>query len=882
MRKLILFAATLLASSFIVASECKPELIAEIDFSTQVREVKALGMGKFEGVLPLNMHENYASWSKAFVKSFQVSEGGRKFVRFEAIPGFNDGQFICAKVEVTASGAYRCTVKAKSNNAPLKVGIRQAGAPYAMVWSGEFESSDFSEVSKAFLIRKLEQKPPFNVFIWIPGGMTDIESVKVFRVSEEEVLKGIKRPKKDVKELASQTYFPMGLPFGWTVARESFSGLVTSRSNASKAESFDVLHIDGDKNFALYSAPFQVKDPSKSHTVQFLYRADSDWTVYVMDDKRQWLRGATIKASPEWNVGKVSFKPNKYSVCFTAAFKGSGIMQIDRFSVRADDEGGLSTNVLYEARTEVSLKPKIGEIAQNTRIQFEDESSSVTWCVLNAPKDSILELKVMDVYGRTKTLDVIKFKEAKKIATGEVNFLVNGISKLGQYRVSGMIVKKDGSRASNIGETVVTRLKRPIAWNKDAPDSPFGGHFLANERTVQMMKACGINWARLHDAGIEYIGWAFLEPEKGKWKFYDEELNLFRNNHIKIFAQLGTAPSWATHYGDLGCKSLGYFERYLRPTNMVDYVNYVKTVVKRYKNTIDEYFVWNEPWGAWWKSAQDIKYYDKEKAAYDFGVFQVATSKAAKEVMPNVKISGYNTYDGNSEWTKGVDSANGAYESCDIVDYHHYTTANQFARPITQEKTSVLSNECISPLAVKYADMKEKPVYMSEGQGTSSGSDGDVYRMSGLYSSVVPWEEESPLEWTRNADMNCKYVISLLAKKVSKIFLYTMHGYTCLGVKPSFTVLVGADGYPYPSLAAFSHLAYMLEGKKIVKTENFGKEALAYTFSDGAKSCIVYSMLTKEEALKLATDSETKVTDLYGNPISKDTYIAGTIVWQEK
>jgi hypothetical protein len=74
----------------------------------------------------------------------------------------------------------------------------------------------------------------------------------------------------------------------------------------------------------------------------------------------------------------------------------------------------------------------------------------------------------------------------------------------------------------------------------------------------------------------------------------------------------------------------------------------------------------------------------------------------------------------------------------------------------------------------------------------------------------------------------------------------------------------------------------MLEGKKIVKTENFGKEALAYTFSDGAKSCIVYSMLTKEEALKLATDSETKVTDLYGNPISKDTYIAGTIVWQEK
>lgn len=881
MRKMVLFAVALFVSSFAVAAEGGSKLIAEVDFSDKVREVHASGMGKFDGVLPLNMHENFASWSKAFLKSSQVLEGGRKFVRFEAMPGFNDGQFMGVNVDVAAPGAYRCTVKLKTNGEPLKVGIRQAGAPYAMVWSGKFESSDFSEVSESFLIHKLEQKPPFNLFVWIPGGAVDIESVKIFRISEDEVLKAIKRPGKDVKELASQTYFPMGLPFGWTIARESFSGIVTSRNNASKAESPDVLHIDGDENFALYSAPFQVKDPSKPHTVQFLYRADGDWTVYVMDDKKQWVGGTKIKASSDWSVGKVSFKPNKYAACFTAVFKGAGIMQLDRFSARADDEGGASTNVLHETRTEVSLKIKNGEIARNTRIQFEDESSTVSWCVLNAPKDSVLELKVMDVYGLIKTLGVIKFKEAQKIATGEVDFLANGMCKLGQYRVSGMIVKKDGSRASNIGETVVTRLKRPVAWNKDAPDSPFGGHFLANERIVQMMKACGVNWARLHDAGIGYIGWAFLEPEKGQWKFRDEELNLFRNNNIRIFAQLGTAPSWATHFGDLGCKSMGYFERYLRPTNMVDYVNYVKTVVKRYRDTIDEYFVWNEPWGAWWKSAQDIKYYDKEKAAYDFGVFQVAASKAAKEVMPKVKISGYNTYDGNSAWTKGVDSADGAYESCDIVDYHHYTTANQFARPVFQEKISVLSNECISPLAVKYGDMKDKPVYMSEGQGTSSGSGGKTCRMSGLCSSVVPWDEETPLIWTRNADLNCKYVISLLAKKVSKVFLYTMHGYTCLGVEPSFTVLVGADGYPYPSLAAFSYMAYMLEGKKIAKMEEFGKEGLAYTFTGGGKSCTVYSMLSKDEACRLASESKTKVSDLYGNPVSKDTYIPGTLVWQE-
>jgi hypothetical protein len=396
------------------------------------------------------------------------------------------------------------------------------------------------------------------------------------------------------------------------------------------------------------------------------------------------------------------------------------------------------------------------------------------------------------------------------------------------------------------------------------------------------MKAAGINWARFHDAGTEYTGWAHLEPEKGKWKFSDEQINVFRNNRIKIFAQLGTAPAWATHYGDLGFKNMGYFERYLRPTNMVDYVNYVKKVVKRYENVIDEYFVWNEPWGRWWKEAADIKFYDKEKAAYDFGVFQTITAKAAKEAVENVKISGYNTYHGNDKWTKGVDSAKGAYETSDIVDYHHYTTVNQLARPLLPEKISILSNECISPLALKYKDMKDKPVYMSEGQGGSSGSDGAVYRMSGLYSSVVPWKAEKPSVWTRNADLNCKYVVSLLAKKVSKVFLYTMHGYVCLGVKPSYTVLVGADGYPYPSLAAFSYMAFMLEGKKIAKVEEYAKNAIAYTFTGGGKSCVVYSMLTQEEALRLAEESKTKVTDLYGNPIEKDTYIPGTLVWQEK
>ena len=62
---------------------------------------------------------------------------------------------------------------------------------------------------------------------------------------------------------------------------------------------------------------------------------------------------------------------------------------------------------------------------------------------------------------------------------------------------------------------VATRVVRPRYWNKDAPDSPFGVHVVPQRESLLAAKASGANWARLHDAGLFLIGWAFLEPKKG-------------------------------------------------------------------------------------------------------------------------------------------------------------------------------------------------------------------------------------------------------------------------------------------------------------------------------------------------------------------------------
>jgi len=53
-----------------------------------------------------------------------------------------------------------------------------------------------------------------------------------------------------------------------------------------------------------------------------------------------------------------------------------------------------------------------------------------------------------------------------------------------------------------------------------------------------MAKAVGVNWVRLHDAGTEYIGWSFLEPEKGKWQFRDADLRRYRDHNLKTWSTL--------------------------------------------------------------------------------------------------------------------------------------------------------------------------------------------------------------------------------------------------------------------------------------------------------------------------------------------------------
>lgn len=158
--------------------------------------------------------------------------------------------------------------------------------------------------------------------------------------------------------------------------------------------------------------------------------------------------------------------------------------------------------------------------------------------------------------------------------------------------------------------------------------NPFGANFFLEreveawkrERTVQMAREAGIGWARQ-----EFI-WAEIEPEPGiyNWSKYDDIVDLFRRNNIRVIARLDRPPQWARANAS-GTGSSG------PPDNFETYGKFVSEFVKHYQTKITYLQIWNEPnLGREWNDAP------VDPAAYT-RLLKIAYENA-KAVDPNVYI----------------------------------------------------------------------------------------------------------------------------------------------------------------------------------------------------------------------------------------------------
>jgi hypothetical protein len=750
------------------------------------------------GVVPEGWADD-SGWAEVWAECRIVKEEGRRFLRIN-VTKKDTGRLqltLDPLPDVQGETYFRLTFRLRNfTGAPMEIGLRMSGEPWEMYWSVKSAfTREWRDYRYDFRLDGNDQQ--MGLWLNVFGvGEVDIARLRLERLSKEALVAELKakHPDGGPANLIRNSRLPLGLQNGWALDRDCSDGddvKVGPDRDVIGPSGAPALRIEPEGHVKLRVEPFGVVCPVVKHSAVMQVRGEGEWR-FVVNAEGHDLGSETLKlAGDEWRRAEVQFTPSLMAKVYEWRLEGSGDIWIDSLQVGpADKVGRKASDFSPAGECEVALACHEGD-ASAARVLFDDEPARVRYCVVGKVRGSRLKVRVVNLYGDVKELPS-KRLGLRSLTYGTLRFDVFPRRPCGGFRVEAW-VEKGGRRISPCNELVVYRLRRPRYWMKDAPGSPFGTHTNSTTRHILMAKAIGVNWTRFHDAGLQYIGWWNLEPERGQWRFFDKEIHRFRKYGMKIFAELGTAPKWASYWPDSGRKQFGYFDKFFQPKNLDEYANYVRTVATRYKGVIDAWDVWNEPWiHAWWGVDHDETKGDRdgfitsEHPMRDFANLMKTAFETAKSVDPDATVAGFNTTDGpgwkgtfsGTEWTRGV-LASGGLDFCDVLDYHQYT-GEMAAFP--GDVAELGYKRAWGPVIEKLG-RAPKPVWLTEGQGAVEMSS------SGFYNHTLPYEDSE--DFVATANLLCRHVVGVLAQGVEKVFLYTMHNHGPFSPKPgSWTVFV--------------------------------------------------------------------------------------------
>lgn len=818
--------------------------------------------GQLEGPLPVGVSQNYFGWQKSTVKSVFIDKSkennNEKYFRMTADNILSAGPQFSVSIPKLEPGKYYrlCATVRNLSEGRFSLFLREGPAPYANIGPSVYIDSFGKWETRSVVIQF--QNPGSGIyslyFILASPGVYDIKEFSIREATEKEYIaqqqglvkaKNIRRPNSGWNNYLSSSCFPFGVPAGWNCRRGAAS-VSDDSTGPSGQPALKLQPGMGEKSLPqLFSAPFQTPDPEKVYTVSFSYKGSG-----VLK-----CNGAAFKPTPDWQRGSIQLQiPEIQSGAFLN-FQADETVYLDAVRVAGNGQ----TDYRRAGACEIALGVPASD-ASEARVQFEDEPALLAYRLLGQRESVVLKGSVTNIWGETKDLPTSR----PNAADGTINYNLFPDTPFGQFRVEVQAFQDD-KPVSPIAEYVVSRFRRPKYWGKDAPNSPFGIHEEPIAQLLIGLKAGGINWVRLHDGGFQYCLWPALEPEKGKWTFFDEEIKTYRKYGMKLYGQLGGAPTWASYYADTEFKPDGYWKFFAAPTDehLPDFENYAYTVVKRYQDYIQDWFVWNEPWGGFFHCSYDqtrkmYKTFENQGGAY--AKVLKAAYTGAKRANPNVQVTGFGTYGSAEKFTRQIVDA-GGFDFCDSLDYHEYIPKT-FGFPNDGNLKNL--TQAFEPVTEKYGPIK-KDIIMSEGSPLSNGADRGT-PLQGIYKNVLPWDNDD--QYNNQADDVARFVMSLLSTGVKKVYLYTAHGHSNL-TRSSFQLLLGADGYPHPTLAALSAFAWNAEDSRFVQYKELCPNVYAAAFQkeDGSSFAVITGKRLARAEISYAADNG-RAFDLYGNPIS--------------
>lgn len=870
-------------------SACSGELLF-CDFSSvSTNETQVQGKGCFQGRLPKDVYENFTHWKLADCRTtLRQDSDGSSYTRF--LCSGDSTQFFLSLRNFPRGSVCRLTAVIRNNlDGPVSFSFRQIKAPYRKLGKGSLDvrqnepyAYDWDTVSAVFQFPENDESAAGLFFYFNGCGELDLRSLKLetitqaeyekFKASDKLSLQAL-RPSGETVNYLRNSRLPCGLQTGWAVVFSHLSdnGIVESAPTVPGPSGVPSLRlrktVQDWYSIMLSSEMFSVPEPGKKYTFSFSYKGKGRLRISMIFFPEAVRAVKYLESSEDWRRESIDFEVSKECVAIQATWEvlsRDGEFYLDAF--RAAPAGKRE----YQSAGECEIAFSLPESdASTARIQFTDEPSLLLWRVTGKANGSEIRWKITDLYGNEKNLPATRLGHSA--SSGVLDYAVFPESPLGQFRIEAQVFH--GNKAvSPVNEFIITRIHRPVFWGKDAPDSPFGIHVQPQENMVVAVKAAGMNHVRLHDADTpRIVNWFYLEPEKGKWKFRDDLVELYRKWHLLLYGQFAGAPVWASRqqFEKKRCSNF-YFQAYQSPLSLQEWERYVSILSRHYKGKIAKWFVWNEPWlsiffNKNWKNGKPVPF---ENPAEEYVKLLRSAYKTVKEQDPEMTVTGFNS-NSTSEWTEKVYRL-GAYNFCDEMDFHFYS------RLLRGFPGDTIPEMIRDVFGIVLQQEKRKPIYMTEG-AASNASVSKVVPLYGIARRSLTYI--STESFHREADNNIRYMMALLTGGISRLFLYTtaLSAYAPLNCH-NLLLLTGADGYPHPMLVACSAFCRRMEKKKFLFYRKLTPDVFAALFSDGEISTAVITGKRRNAAIHCSIPNAEPV-DLYGNPLVFPLHYSGYLMY---
>jgi hypothetical protein len=300
------------------------------------------------------------------------------------------------------------------------------------------------------------------------------------------------------------------------------------------------------------------------------------------------------------------------------------------------------------------------------------------------------------------------------------------------------------------------------------PESPFGMGIYLNRLSGDEQKELA---ERARDAGVKWsredFSWERIEPRPGAfhWDFYDGLLGNAISNGISVYAIVGYWTHWSKSYTSEGIDQ---------------YVAFLRQLVRRYKDRIHHWEIWNEPNIFFWQGPKEL-----------YAEMLAKSYAAVKEEDPAAQVLGISTAGIDHAF---IDRMLKLKAPFDVLTIHPYRR--------TLEDGGFIADLKKASDQVRLPDGTRRPVWLTE-MGWTTNVPHHVLR-----------QDFEPVSERVQAELIARtYLCSIVSGVEPRTFWYNFRND---GDDPHYFEhhlgILRRDGRPKPAYRAYATLSSVLEG----------------------------------------------------------------------